>query len=410
MAGVLFATALLYNELTLSFLAPDGFAPLTREKIRGVQGVFGLAGLLLLGAAEAVRRSGRLRIALSGRAPGILLFLLVGLLPIVALDFALRPFVVPKTTLFVEDRELGWRMKPNTLAEWGEVRVTTNARGLRGPEVAHEKPPGVRRVLFLGDSVTFGFGIGSSELVFPFGVGRELATALGVPVEVVNAGVGGYSPWQERIYLEREGLRYAPDLLVVGFVLNDVAEKFALVRYGGTERAWQLVRTANGWLDRWLSGSALVTVAREGAAMLRFGSDVRLGAAAEEMQAVRELSDTSPQFEQAIERAWQITLGNLTSIFETAEQRGIPALLVVFPYSFQFEAGANVEAQERLHRFAEDRGAPFLDLRPPFLDEGDAARLMIDDSHLSVEGHALAASRIAERVLELGLLPARTAE
>jgi lysophospholipase L1-like esterase len=409
-AAVLLATALLYNELTLSLLAPDGLARLTREKIRGVQLVFGLAGLLLLGAAEVVRRSGRLRIALSGRARGILLFLLVGLLPIVAVDFALRPFVVPKTTLFVEDRELGWRMKPNTRAEWGGVRVATNARGLRGPEVAHVKPPGVRRVLFLGDSVTLGFGIGETGRVFHFGVGRELASALGAPVEVVNAGVGGYSPWQERIYLEGEGLRYAPDLLVVGFVLNDVAEKFALVRYGGTERAWQLVQTANGWLERWLSGSALVTVAREGAAMLRFGRDVRRGAAAEEMQAVRELSDTSPQYEQAIERAWEITLGNLTGIFDSAEERGIPALLVVFPYSFQLEAGANVEAQERLHRFAEGRGVPFLDLRPRFLDERDPARLMIDDSHLSVEGHALAASRIAERVLELGLLSTRAPE
>jgi lysophospholipase L1-like esterase len=414
-ACVLLGSALLYNELFLSPLArhvTGGFSELTLEKIRRTQLGFGLAGLLLLGASHAVRRSDRLRRVLSGagRAPEVLLLLLVGVLPVVLVDLALRPFVVPKTTLFVEDRELGWRMKPDTVAEWGEVRVATNARGLRGPDVAYAKPPGVRRVLFLGDSVTFGFGVARTEDVFPFRVGRELEGSLGAPVEVVNAGVGGYSPWQERIYLDREGLRYAPDLLVVGFVLNDVAEKFALVRYGGTERAWQLVQTANGWLDRWLSGSALVTVVRDGAAVLRFGRDVQLGAAAEEMAAVRHMTETPPEMKRAIERAWQITLGNLSAIFDTARQRDIPALLVVFPYAFQLEPGADVDAQERLRGFAEQRGLPFLDLLPPFRAEPDPAGLMIDDSHLSPAGHALAAREIVARVRSGALLPAAAGE
>lgn len=401
-AAVLLVAALLYNEFTLAPIAREAFAPLTREKVRGVQLGFAVAGLLLLAASEAVRRSSRLARWLSGRAAEVALLLLVGLLPFAILDFGLRPFLVPKTSLFVEDSELGWRMKPHAEGEWGEVRVATNARGLRGPDVAYPKPPGVVRVLFLGDSVTFGYGIERTEDVFPFRAGRQWASALAAEVEIVDAAVGGYSPWQERIFLQREGVRYAPDLLVVGFVLNDVTEKLTLVRFGGSGRGWQLAQTAQSALDRWLSASALATWLREGFSVLRFGSDVRLGAVAEETLAVRQVSE---EMEQVIEAAWGITLENLSGILDVASARRIPALIVVFPYAFQLDGDpADQTAQRRLERFASERGAPLLDLLPHFLRDEDPARLMLDDSHLSVEGHALAAGLIAEYALERGLL------
>lgn len=410
-AILLLAASVLYNEISLAPLQRGHFTELTRSKIREVELLFAGTGLVLLAASELVRRRPSLVARSSGRFAEILLFVLAGLLPFLIVDFGLRPFVVPKTTLFVQDDDLGWKMKPNARDEWGETIVSTNSKGLRGPEVDYARRPGVARVLFLGDSVTFGYRVEETQAVFPFRVGHELSDALGSEVEVVDSGVGGYSPWQERIYFEHEGLRYSPDVVVVGFVLNDVAEKLTLVRYGGTERGWQLARTARNRLDRWLSGSALFTVLREGAAMLRFGRDVRLGAAEVEMQAVRALSEQpdapSPQqtaMERTIERAWHITLGNLAAIFDTAKAHGIPGLLVVFPYRFQLEGPPDTEAQQRLAAFAAERGTPFLDLLPLFRSQHDPLRLMIDDSHLSVEGHALAAEAITRRVLDGGML------
>jgi len=402
-AIVLLAAALLYNELTLAPLARDDFSALTRGKIRGVQAGFAVVGLACLAASELLRRRASVAARLSGRAPEILLFLLAGLLPFAVIDFGLRPFVVPKTSIFEEDRELGWRMRSNAVGEWGDVRVATNARGLRGPDLPYAKPAGVRRVLFLGDSVTFGYGVERSDDVFAFRAGRELAAALDAPVEVVNAAVGGYSPWQERQVLAGEGLRYAPDLLVVGFVLNDVTEKLALVRYGGSQRGWQLARTARGAVDRWLSASALATWLREGAAVLRFGRDVRLGAATQETAEVRRLV-TEPARPE-IRRGWSITLENLGSMLDTAASQRIPALLVVFPYAFQLESPrASAGPQRELARFARERGVPLLDLLPRFASEPAPERLLLDASHLSVEGHALAATAITEVVLARGLL------
>jgi len=394
--------ALLYNERLLAPLAREGFAAATRAKIRAVELGFGVAGLLLLAASEVVRRSPRLARQLARRAPATLMLLLVGVLPVVLVDFGLRPFVSPKTTIFIEDRELGWRMKPGAEGEWGGSRVRINEHGLRGPLVELAKPEGVRRVLFLGDSVTFGFGVEETDDVFPFRVGRALERALGLRVEVVNAGVGGWSPWQELAYLEREGLDYRPDLLVIGFVLNDVTEKLSLVRYGGRHEGWQLARTARGTLDRWLSMSALATVAREGAAVLRFGSDVRLGAQAVETADVRRLVLEPDSFPQA----WRITLGNVERIAELGRRHEIPSLLVIFPYAFQLESrAATATPQRRLLEFGRSRDLPTLDLLPALAELGPRAAFL-DPSHLSRAGHARAAERIAQRILAAGWLAA----
>ncbi len=239
-AGVVFGlAAIVYNEWSLGLLSSGGITALIRSGIRSSQAWFALGCALFLLASEATRRAPTLRILAAHRAaPLLLLTLLALLVPLLLLDLGLRPFVEPKTTLFVPDPELGWRPRPGAQAEWGHVRVEINAKGLRGPEVGWAKPTGVFRALYLGDSVTFGYGLERVEDTYPYLVGVDLEGHLGTPVETVNSGVGGWSPWQQHAYLVRDGLRYQPDLILVGFVLNDVTEKFSLAIFGGTDEGW----------------------------------------------------------------------------------------------------------------------------------------------------------------------------
>ena len=114
----------------------------------------------------------------------------------------LKPFVKKKpatvaTGIFVKDRELGWKLKPNVEDKWGGVKVKINSKGLRGPEINYRKLPHVRRILFLGDSVTFGYLLERDDQTYPSQVARILKKKLLLAVESINAGVGGYSPWQE---------------------------------------------------------------------------------------------------------------------------------------------------------------------------------------------------------------------
>src|SRR5690606_23412702 len=46
-------------------------------------------------------------------------------------------------------------------------------------------------------------------------------TARGIKAEVLNAGVSGFSTAEALVYLENEGWRYSPDVVVLGFFAND---------------------------------------------------------------------------------------------------------------------------------------------------------------------------------------------
>jgi GDSL-like Lipase/Acylhydrolase family len=238
-------------------------------------------------------------------------------------------------------------------------------------------------------------------------VAALLAERLARPVESVDAGVGGYSPWQEQAWLEREGWRYAPDVVVVGFVLNDLTEPLSLVRYGGKGEGWQLARSARGALDRWLSESALAVSLRDGFAALRFGRDVRRGAQALESHDVQRLI-AQPQ-DPLWQQSWRIAEGNLARIFASARQHGVSAALVILPYAFQLDApDATAGPQRRLAAFAREQGVPVLDLLP-LLASSRAEPLFLDASHLSASGHAVAAEAIAAFLVEHGSLEAARA-
>ncbi len=119
---------------------------------------------------------------------------------------------------FVHDPTLGWAHRPG----WSGVaragaEATFDARGLR-----EERPVGPRqglRVLVLGDSVAFGYGLGQDETI-----ARALerqAAAAGAPLEALNAGVPGYATEQATGALERLAPELRPDVALLFFCLRN---------------------------------------------------------------------------------------------------------------------------------------------------------------------------------------------
>lgn len=119
----------------------------------------------------------------------------------------------------VYDPVLGWRLAPSrSLVFRGAhfaVHVEHDARGLRDEPVDYARAPGRRRVLVLGDSVVWCWGVEHAECFTEL-----LERALG-DTEVVNAGVPGYSTAQEMLFYEHEGRRYRPDVVVLVVSPND---------------------------------------------------------------------------------------------------------------------------------------------------------------------------------------------
>jgi hypothetical protein len=109
-------------------------------------------------------------------------------------------------------------LRPSTHTMANGVRYETNADGQRD-DVQHElaKTPGRNRVIFLGDSFTFGWGL---ELGYGFVKQLESLVA-GARWEFINLGVPAYATVNEVALFEAKGLRYSPDLVILMYHPND---------------------------------------------------------------------------------------------------------------------------------------------------------------------------------------------
>lgn len=342
-------------------------------------------------------------------AQKMVLMMLALIVPLATLEVAARPFVPglgKQTSLFMRDDALGWRMRPGAVDQWGGITVRVNEDGLRGPLMDKAKGEGTRRVLYLGDSVTFGYRVKRHEDTFPFIADSLVSVSRDFPVETVNAGVGGYSPWQQTIFLQREGIHYAPDLVVVGFVLNDVTEKFALEKYGGSGMGYQLRESYYSRWDQLVSRSAFAQVVRRAARVIkarrRFGDDPQLGATKQQALDVETLIRHPEQENVAV--AWRVTLQNVREIFDYCHERRTPALLVIFPFAMQLASPDSLSSpQQTLTAYADTHGIASLDVLPAlhaYMTEAGATAedIFIDEDHLTVLGHRIVADVIAKRI------------
>ena len=108
-----------------------------------------------------------------------------------------------------------WHTTPD-----GSWKFTTNRQGFRNrQDFEYNKADGLLRILCLGDSNTQGYEV-RQDYTFSAIIEKYLKIR-GHNVQVMNAGVSGFSTAEELAFLENEGVKYAPDFVVLGFFAND---------------------------------------------------------------------------------------------------------------------------------------------------------------------------------------------
>jgi lysophospholipase L1-like esterase len=126
-----------------------------------------------------------------------------------------------------EHNDVYWIQDPNLKEEpvshretEGTFHVSTDGQGVRWPLHSQKKPQDVFRILLLGCSTTFGWGVEDAE-TYPARL-EALAREAGYEkLEVINGGQPGYTSFQGVWFWEEVARHYEPDLVVIGYVVQD---------------------------------------------------------------------------------------------------------------------------------------------------------------------------------------------
>ncbi|HAC78885.1 MAG TPA: hypothetical protein DCG06_01220 [Deltaproteobacteria bacterium] len=305
--------------------------------------------------------------------------------------------------LFVAAPETGlsYRMRPGVDGTVRGVPVRTNQLGFRGPEVEPVPGPAVRRVVILGDSVTFGFRMPETE-IFPTLIAEQLAETTDAPWEILNFGVEGYNTVAELEVLRSTALDLRPETVVLVLNLNDYDETPSV----GPRGVLTLNReeTISAWSPAHVSEFYLLLQW-----LIRTGGSVWFGEPAPPPSSAAVSTEFEPLdlYVSALRKEyWRNPTDSrmatmhaaLREIKRETEERNIGLLIVILPDGDQIGAAkADMIPQIRLEKICAEEELDCLDLHPVFA-QSQTPNLFMDIMHPNAAGHALVAEAIASRL------------
>ena len=332
----------------------------------------------------------------------------------------LAPQPTKASVAVIPDLEMIYRLPANARgtdvkAEFA-ISIRTNGLGLRDRDYPPAKPPGaVRRILVLGDSMTFAEGVEAEE-TYPKVLERALEARHGRGrYEVINAAVRGYGNDQELMLFQRLVPAYRPDVaLLAFFAVNDPDDNvygnlFALDDGRLVRRALSAesspkyryyVRQARiqnfpGYAFAIRHSHALNWLRRRWA-LREFVRE--FGVPGESRDAAGE------------EQAWQLTRAILTAWVDSARREDIRPLLVLIPSPKQVVEGRDEPADGRAARvlaLARELRVNAFDPRPALRAARAGATPLYwpKDGHLTPRGHQVVAAFLEDRLTAVGVVP-----
>ena len=339
----------------------------------------------------------------------LLAFLLVGLATAVMLELAVRalrlaPPIAEAYGSNVKDPYIPYKHAPRSVlrGRWHtdefDYELSHNSLGFRDNERQEEKPAGTFRILALGDSFTYGIGA-DFDATWPSVLERALNERSGPHprVEVIRMGLPRYFPAAERLVLEHYGLRFQPDLVVVGILPNDVIDThYGLDAIQIDSRGFMVTRQAQrlGDLARWLyvhSEAMRIVLGRIVAALDQRRDPVRW--------------DDVYRDRGFHENDWVQMESDLEGILALARKGGAELVLVSIPQAGPWDESSRYPDQ-RLAAWSAQHGAHSIATLPA-LDRAatDGPLYWPKDGHCTPRGYEVIGSAVAAAFVERGLVP-----
>lgn len=258
------------------------------------------------------------------------------------------------------DPAIGHVHRPGARARLMDVDVQINADGLRDGDHRHQRD-GRRRVLFLGDSLTFGWGV-AQDATFAALLERTLDAR--TPTEVVNFGTGNYNTSQEVGLFLDKGLAYEPDEVVVFYFIND---------------AEPTPRKSRWW---WLGRSRAATFYWSRAKAL--WARISPGTTFEDYYAALYRAD---------QPGWAETRRAFLRLAQACTENGIALKVVLLPELHRLDAYPFAREHALVVDFLRSNGIEVVDLAPRFAAVSAPQSLWVarDDAHPNSRAHQLIA-------------------
>jgi hypothetical protein len=329
--------------------------------------------------------------------------------------------------LYMAHPVLGGTLRPSIRSRYKRAdvdqEILTNAHGLHDEEYPLEKPAGTKRVLVIGDSYVEALQVG-----IPDTFSKQLQQRL-TRVQVVNAGRSGRGVLENYLYLRHAGWSFAPDVVVLAFVMNDVDDDWSrrsLIEMDAQGRPVRFREQGLSPLPLWFKAilhrswavyRLIETASLAWHALRRGAAGAAAGAAAPApAQVPDQFRILRADYDADTKSAWAFTSKILETMNAECRARKVPLVLMVVPMETAFDERAtattrtwNITRQtaEKPHAILAElcstHGIPLLDLLPGFR-ASPVRPLHVEEGHWNVAGNKLAAELASGFLLRPGLL------
>lgn len=333
------------------------------------------------------------------------------------------------------DEMLGWVPKPNAEGIYAmsdsKTQIEINSKGIRDKSYDYKKPEGIKRIVVLGDSFTWGYGVEEKNIFTEI-----LEDELFKNIQVINMGVSGYGSDQELLFLEEEGIMYNPDLVVVAFYVgNDITNNINSIQYNHPKPMYVLDDEDNKLIltntpvpqkEEWLEvkNNDNVTILLSFKRFMSHHSHAyafisdRIVSSPNLLNLFKKIGiadkRTTPMGEAVLKHrleldpyGWNLTKAILKEIDTVAKANNAKTFVIIIPTREQVNKNWDSEINGALVDFGKESNIPVLDLLPEFREHaknGEQLYFKID-GHWNANGHKLAAELIYDKLVEEELVP-----
>ena len=337
----------------------------------------------------------------------VILFLVVCLLIWFPLDYVVAKLKLAsgRDTFYTEqfrqmDEVYHHSFKPNTsgylVTPEFKTAYNINSQGLRNPEISSKKEK--IRILVLGDSFTEGWGVDYNDTS-----SKKLNDYLGENFEVINAGVVSYSPTPEYLYLINKGINLEPDIVILNYDNSDIRGDIDYLANSKFAGDGSLIAISPPpvtildklWFTNWFFHAAkklLMNLSTNGRKAPK--EDVYLPYVYTAIASCNEF-----------ENEWKYSFKYISKIKDYLDSRGIPFIIVIYPYGHQVATNQWVTGRKGI--FRSDMVYPFaladcfenytygeeltvFNLLFDFRNQSEITNLYYDyDLHMNKEGYGL---------------------